>query len=161
MPVVATKHFLSRGSRDHGADFPVTLEELAGRPSLRPPAVQDAVPGTSAAQAGALRGSARGGAETMWYVEDGCEDLTEGNCSLKRQVLEFRDAVQPLAPVVQDFVGSRAGWPEEALRRTFATSPPTCTAPKRPAVTPSTGVRRGTASAGPPSMPPRSVQRRL
>lgn len=43
------------------------------------------------------------------------EDLTEEIYSLKREVVEFRDAVQPLAPVVQDFAGPHAGWPEEAL----------------------------------------------
>lgn len=43
------------------------------------------------------------------------EDLTEEIYSLKREVVEFRDAVQPLAPVMQDFAGARAGWPEEAL----------------------------------------------
>ncbi|MER5927709.1 magnesium and cobalt transport protein CorA [Streptomyces mirabilis] len=43
------------------------------------------------------------------------DDLTEGIYSLKREVVEFRDAVQPLAPVVQDFTGPRAEWPEGAL----------------------------------------------
>jgi magnesium transporter len=43
------------------------------------------------------------------------DDLTEEIYSLKREVLEFRDAVQPLAPVVQDFAGPHAGWHEEML----------------------------------------------
>ncbi|GAB7101908.1 hypothetical protein JCM4814A_02220 [Streptomyces phaeofaciens JCM 4814] len=43
------------------------------------------------------------------------ENFTEPVCSLKRGVLEFRDAVQPLVPVVQDFAGPHAGWPEEIL----------------------------------------------
>ncbi|MFE5753354.1 magnesium and cobalt transport protein CorA [Streptomyces massasporeus] len=43
------------------------------------------------------------------------EDFTEPIYSLKREVLEFRDAVQPLVPVVQDFAGPHAGWPEEML----------------------------------------------
>ncbi|MFI5688968.1 magnesium and cobalt transport protein CorA [Streptomyces sp. NPDC051636] len=43
------------------------------------------------------------------------EDLTEEIYSLKREVLEFRDAVQPLVPVAQDFAGSQAGWPEGAM----------------------------------------------
>ncbi|EFL20336.1 magnesium and cobalt transporter CorA [Streptomyces himastatinicus ATCC 53653] len=40
------------------------------------------------------------------------EDLTEEIYSLKREVVEFRHAVQPLAPVVQDFAGAHAGWPQ-------------------------------------------------
>ncbi|GGX31547.1 magnesium transport protein CorA [Streptomyces lomondensis] len=43
------------------------------------------------------------------------DDLTEEIYSLKREVLEFRDAVQPLVPVVQEFAGPHAGWPEEML----------------------------------------------
>jgi magnesium transporter len=44
------------------------------------------------------------------------DDLTEEIYSLKREVLEFRDAVQPLVPVVQEFVsGPRERWPQEAL----------------------------------------------
>jgi magnesium transporter len=43
------------------------------------------------------------------------DDLTEQIYTLKREVLEFRDAVQPLVPVVQDFAGPHAGWPEEML----------------------------------------------
>lgn len=43
------------------------------------------------------------------------DDVIEEVYSLKREVLEFSDAVQPLVPVVQDFAGSRSGWPEEAL----------------------------------------------
>jgi magnesium transporter len=45
----------------------------------------------------------------------GREDLTEQIYSLKREVLEFQDAVRPLVPVVQDFAGPRAEWPEEML----------------------------------------------
>ncbi|MEU1039845.1 magnesium and cobalt transport protein CorA [Streptomyces sp. NPDC005551] len=45
----------------------------------------------------------------------GREDLTEQIYSLKREVLEFQDAVQPLVPVVQDFAGPRAEWPAEML----------------------------------------------
>ncbi|MEV6756611.1 magnesium/cobalt transporter CorA [Streptomyces sp. NPDC051214] len=43
------------------------------------------------------------------------EDVIEEVYSLKREVLEFRDAVQPLVPVVQDFVSPLSGWPQEAL----------------------------------------------
>ncbi|MFF4656258.1 magnesium and cobalt transport protein CorA [Streptomyces sp. NPDC001381] len=43
------------------------------------------------------------------------EDLTEEIYSLKREVLEFRDAVQPLVPVAQDFAGPHAEWSEEML----------------------------------------------
>ncbi|MEW2164474.1 magnesium and cobalt transport protein CorA [Streptomyces sp. NPDC007084] len=43
------------------------------------------------------------------------EDLTEEIYSLKREVLEFRDAVQPLVPVAEDFSGPRAEWPEAML----------------------------------------------
>jgi magnesium transporter len=44
------------------------------------------------------------------------DDLTEEIYSLKREVLEFRDAVQPLVPVVQEFVsGPRERWPQDAL----------------------------------------------
>jgi magnesium transporter len=42
------------------------------------------------------------------------DDLTEEIYSLKREVVEFRDAVQPLVPVVQDFAGPRTAWPEDA-----------------------------------------------
>ncbi|MEV6318563.1 magnesium and cobalt transport protein CorA [Streptomyces sp. NPDC051776] len=44
----------------------------------------------------------------------GREDFTEAIYTLKREVVEFRDAVEPLVPVVQDFAGPREGWPEEA-----------------------------------------------
>lgn len=44
------------------------------------------------------------------------EDLTERIYTLKREVLEFRDAVQPLVPVVQGFVARPpTGWPHEVL----------------------------------------------
>ncbi|MER7111854.1 magnesium and cobalt transport protein CorA [Streptomyces sp. NPDC000229] len=43
------------------------------------------------------------------------DDHTEEVYSLKREVLEFRDAVQPLVPVLQEFTGPRAQWPESAL----------------------------------------------
>ncbi|MBT2530386.1 magnesium and cobalt transport protein CorA [Streptomyces sp. ISL-99] len=43
------------------------------------------------------------------------ENVIEEVYSLKREVLEFRDAVQPLVPVVQEFAGPRSSWPEEAL----------------------------------------------
>ncbi|MGW6024237.1 magnesium/cobalt transporter CorA [Streptomyces sp. NPDC055214] len=43
------------------------------------------------------------------------EDVIEEVYSLKREVLEFRDAVQPLVPVVQDFVSPLSGWSQEAL----------------------------------------------
>ena len=42
------------------------------------------------------------------------DDLTEDIYSLKREVLEFRDAVQPLVAVADDFAGPRAEWAEEA-----------------------------------------------
>ncbi|MFD8593208.1 magnesium and cobalt transport protein CorA [Streptomyces sp. NPDC059637] len=43
------------------------------------------------------------------------EDVIEEVYSLKREVLEFRDTVQPLLPVAEEFAGPRTGWPEEAL----------------------------------------------
>ncbi|MEU9984545.1 magnesium and cobalt transport protein CorA [Streptomyces sp. NPDC050856] len=43
------------------------------------------------------------------------DDHTEKVYSLKREVLEFRDAVQPLVPVLQEFTGPHAEWPEGAL----------------------------------------------
>ncbi|KPI05076.1 Mg2 transporter protein CorA family protein [Actinobacteria bacterium OK006] len=43
------------------------------------------------------------------------DDLTEDIYSLKREVVEFRDAVQPLVPVAEDFAGPRAEWPREML----------------------------------------------
>lgn len=43
------------------------------------------------------------------------DDLTEAIYSLKREVVEFRDAVEPLVPVVQEFAGPRQGWHEECL----------------------------------------------
>lgn len=43
------------------------------------------------------------------------DDHTEKVYALKREVLEFRDAVQPLVPVLQEFTGPRAEWPEGAL----------------------------------------------
>ncbi|WP_189097775.1 magnesium and cobalt transport protein CorA [Streptomyces kronopolitis] len=43
------------------------------------------------------------------------DDLTEAIYSLKREVVEFRDAVEPLVPVVQELTGPREGWPDEAL----------------------------------------------
>jgi magnesium transporter len=43
------------------------------------------------------------------------EDLTEEIYSLKREVVEFRDAVRPLVPVVQEFAGPHGRWPEGAL----------------------------------------------
>lgn len=42
------------------------------------------------------------------------EDIAGEIYSLKREVLEFRDAVQPLVEVVQSFAGPLAGWPREA-----------------------------------------------
>ncbi|MFE7774911.1 magnesium and cobalt transport protein CorA [Streptomyces sp. NPDC057445] len=45
----------------------------------------------------------------------GREDVIEEVYSLKREVLEFRDAVQPLVPVLQDFAGPRTGWHEDAM----------------------------------------------
>lgn len=41
------------------------------------------------------------------------DDLTEQIYSLKREVVEFRDAVQPLVPVVQHFTAAHDGWPQQ------------------------------------------------
>ncbi|PJE95485.1 magnesium transporter CorA [Streptomyces carminius] len=42
------------------------------------------------------------------------DDVTEDIYSLKREVLEFRDAVQPLVPVVRElFDGPHVRWPED------------------------------------------------
>jgi magnesium transporter len=41
------------------------------------------------------------------------EDLTEQIYSLKREVVEFRDAVQPLVPVMQVLTASRDDWPRQ------------------------------------------------
>ncbi|GAA2408278.1 magnesium/cobalt transporter CorA [Streptomyces glaucosporus] len=43
------------------------------------------------------------------------DDVTEEIYSLKREVVEFRDAIQPLVPVVREFAASRDGWPEGVL----------------------------------------------
>ncbi|MFH0240990.1 magnesium and cobalt transport protein CorA [Streptomyces sp. HK10] len=44
------------------------------------------------------------------------DDLTEEIYSLKREVLEFRDAVRPLVPVAQEFAAEpRSRWPQGAL----------------------------------------------
>ncbi|MCK7625914.1 magnesium and cobalt transport protein CorA [Streptomyces sp. RS10V-4] len=43
------------------------------------------------------------------------EDLTERIYSLKREVVEFRDAVQPLVPVMQPFTTARDDWPQQVL----------------------------------------------
>lgn len=41
------------------------------------------------------------------------DDLTERIYSLKREVVEFRDAVGPLVPVMQPFTAARSEWPRE------------------------------------------------
>ncbi|MFJ8595169.1 magnesium and cobalt transport protein CorA [Streptomyces sp. NPDC093598] len=43
------------------------------------------------------------------------DDLTEQIYSLKREVVEFRDAVQPLVPVVHDLTVPRDAWPQEMV----------------------------------------------
>ncbi|MET8170259.1 magnesium and cobalt transport protein CorA [Streptomyces sp. NPDC005329] len=43
------------------------------------------------------------------------DDLTEQIYSLKREVVEFRDAVQPLVPVVQHLTAPDDGWPREVV----------------------------------------------
>jgi magnesium transporter len=43
------------------------------------------------------------------------DDLTEEIYSLKQEVLQFRDAVEPLVPVVREFAGPDTGWPAEAV----------------------------------------------
>ncbi|MFE5402697.1 magnesium and cobalt transport protein CorA [Streptomyces sp. NPDC056580] len=43
------------------------------------------------------------------------DDLTEQIYSLKREVVEFRDAVQPLVPVVEPFTKPRDGWPAQVV----------------------------------------------
>jgi magnesium transporter len=43
------------------------------------------------------------------------DDLTERIYSLKREVVEFRDAIQPLVPVVQPFTASREDWPRQVV----------------------------------------------
>ncbi|MDK1348167.1 magnesium and cobalt transport protein CorA [Streptomyces sp. 378] len=43
------------------------------------------------------------------------DDLTEQIYSLKREVVEFRDAVQPLVPVVHDFTTPRDAWPRQMV----------------------------------------------
>ncbi|MGI5359437.1 CorA family divalent cation transporter [Streptomyces sp. CA-252508] len=42
-------------------------------------------------------------------------DATDQVYFLKREVLEFRDAIQPLVPVLEGFTGVRAPWPEDLL----------------------------------------------
>ncbi|GGU63318.1 magnesium transport protein CorA [Streptomyces lavendofoliae] len=42
-------------------------------------------------------------------------DVTDQVYFLKREVLEFRDAIQPLVPVLEEFTGPRAPWPEDLL----------------------------------------------
>ncbi|MFG2794223.1 magnesium and cobalt transport protein CorA [Streptomyces sp. NPDC048419] len=43
------------------------------------------------------------------------EDRTEQIYSLKREVVEFRDAVQPLVPVLQPFTAARDDWPHQVV----------------------------------------------
>ncbi|MFG3013537.1 magnesium and cobalt transport protein CorA [Streptomyces cinerochromogenes] len=43
------------------------------------------------------------------------DDLTEQIYSLKREVVEFRDAVQPLVPVVQHLTAPGDDWPREVV----------------------------------------------
>ncbi|MES9523002.1 magnesium and cobalt transport protein CorA [Streptomyces capoamus] len=43
------------------------------------------------------------------------DDLTEQIYSLKREVVEFRDAIQPLVPVMQPFTTARDEWPRQVL----------------------------------------------
>ncbi|MGW5657628.1 magnesium and cobalt transport protein CorA [Streptomyces humi] len=43
------------------------------------------------------------------------QDLTEQIYSLKREVVEFRDAVQPLVPVMQSLTGPGTDWPRELV----------------------------------------------
>ncbi|MGW2448941.1 magnesium and cobalt transport protein CorA [Streptomyces sp. NPDC001675] len=43
------------------------------------------------------------------------EDLTERIYSLKREVVEFRDAVQPLVPVMEPFTRTRDDWPRQMV----------------------------------------------
>ncbi|WP_256984052.1 magnesium and cobalt transport protein CorA [Streptomyces sp. XY006] len=43
------------------------------------------------------------------------DDLTEQIYSLKREVVEFRDAVQPLVPVLQDFTRPADAWPRQLV----------------------------------------------
>ncbi|MFJ4525734.1 magnesium and cobalt transport protein CorA [Streptomyces sp. NPDC088810] len=43
------------------------------------------------------------------------DDLTEQIYSLKREVVEFRDAIQPLVPVMQPFTTARDDWPRHVL----------------------------------------------
>ncbi|MFI0786183.1 magnesium and cobalt transport protein CorA [Streptomyces lydicus] len=43
------------------------------------------------------------------------DDLTEQIYSLKREVVEFRDAVQPLVPVMQPFATARDDWPRQVV----------------------------------------------
>ncbi|MER7897848.1 magnesium and cobalt transport protein CorA [Streptomyces sp. NPDC096046] len=43
------------------------------------------------------------------------DDLTEQIYSLKREVVEFRDAVQPLVPVVHDLTTPRDAWPRQMV----------------------------------------------
>ncbi|CAL9656147.1 Cobalt_magnesium transport protein CorA [Streptomyces sp. enrichment culture] len=43
------------------------------------------------------------------------DDLTEQIYSLKREVVEFRDAVQPLVPVLHDFTTPGDAWPRQLV----------------------------------------------
>ncbi|MEV6549958.1 magnesium and cobalt transport protein CorA [Streptomyces sp. NPDC051597] len=43
------------------------------------------------------------------------DDLTERIYSLKREVVEFRDAIQPLVPVVRPFLTAREEWPPQIV----------------------------------------------
>ncbi|MEE1752762.1 magnesium and cobalt transport protein CorA [Streptomyces sp. SP18CS02] len=93
------------------------LDQDPGMPALGPVAVLhallDATVDTYTAIAEEVRGDLTGLERRVF--SSAREDVIEEIYSLKREVLEFRDAVQPLVPVVQDFAGPRSGWPEEAL----------------------------------------------
>lgn len=43
------------------------------------------------------------------------DDVTEQIYSLKREVVEFRDAIQPLVPVVQHFLAPHDDWPQQMV----------------------------------------------
>ncbi|MFF1443155.1 magnesium and cobalt transport protein CorA [Streptomyces sp. NPDC058295] len=43
------------------------------------------------------------------------DDLTEQIYSLKREVVEFRDAIQPLVPVMQPFTAAHDDWPRQVV----------------------------------------------
>ncbi|WP_336319828.1 magnesium and cobalt transport protein CorA [Streptomyces lavendofoliae] len=76
-------------------------------------AVLDVAVDTYTKAAGGVRGDLTELERCVFSPERG--DVTDQIYFLKREVLEFRDAIQPLVPVLEEFTGPRAPWAEDLL----------------------------------------------